>query len=88
MSVAPPSVAGRLMDAQDMLAFSVRVEEEALMLWDLCKCDPVATRKELVDAACGVQDAVILGLCFAHLPPPRISCIISTLMPDYDGPCM
>jgi hypothetical protein len=76
------------MDAEEMLLFSAKVEEEAIMEWDMRKLDPSTTRKQLVDAARGVQDATILGLCFAHLPPPRITCILSTVLPDYGGPCM
>lgn len=76
------------MDAREMLLFASTVEEESLMEWDACKANPTVTRRELADAARGVQDATILGLCFSHLPPPRISCIISTVLPDYDGPCM
>jgi hypothetical protein len=75
------------MDAKELLEFHQKVEEESLMAYDLLKAEESPTIRDLKQAARRVQDALILGLSFAYLPPPRVTCLITTVLPDYDGPC-
>lgn len=86
-SVLAGACAGKWMDAKELLEFHQKVEEESLMSYDVLKAEESPTIRDLKLAARRVQDALILGLSFAYLPPPRVTCLISTVLPDYDGPC-
>ncbi len=85
--VLPGACAGQWMDAKELLEFHQKVEEESLMAYDVLKAEETPTIRDLKLAARRVQDALILGLSFAYLPPPRVTCLITTVLPDYDGPC-
>lgn len=71
---------GKWMDAEELLEFSTKVTEDALLEW--------GTGVARVDAAKAMLDATILNLSFGHFPPPRITCLVSTTIPSYKGHCL
>lgn len=75
------------MQAQELLVFQERVTEEATMAWDIAKADPSCSSSARARAARKMQQAVVLNLTFGHYPPPRITCLITTVVSDYRGPC-
>ena len=75
------------MQAQELLVFQERVTEEATVEWDLAKANPSCTHRERLAAARSMQQAAILNVCFGHYPPPRITCLITTVVNDYQGRC-
>ncbi|GAB4820984.1 hypothetical protein N2152v2_008030 [Parachlorella kessleri] len=79
---------GRWMEAAELLSFSERVQEDAIMEYDETKADLTRTHKSLKQAARSMADAAILAFSFGYMPPPRCSCLYTTVLPDYDGPCM
>lgn len=82
-----PPRAGRWMQAHELLRFQERVTEEATMEWDTIIGDPASTHRQRATAARRMQEAAILNLLFGHYPPPRITCMITTVTTDYEGPC-
>lgn len=75
------------MQAQELLLFQERVTEEATMAWDLAKGDPTSSSITRARAARQMQQAAVLNFTFGHYPPPRITCLITTVVSDYRGPC-
>lgn len=68
------------MDAEELVAWGNKVAEEALFQW--------GTAQDRVKAARAMLDAAIVNLLFGHLPAPRVSCVLTTTVPSYVGPCM
>lgn len=68
------------MDAEELVAWGSKVVEEALFRW--------STSGDRVAAAKDMLDATIVSMLFGHLPTPRVTCVINTTTPSYEGDCL
>jgi hypothetical protein len=93
MHVATPSNSNlqqtKLPHARDVLQWQLKVYQYAdgQLANDITKWGKMF-RHETVKAC---QDAALLGMCFGHLPPPRLRCIETALHPDHvqtSGGCL
>ena len=76
-------LAGKWMSPEELLELVDKAAAKALATWEAA----TSRNNDRRAAAQLVHDALVLNLFYGHMPPLRVSCVISIVIPSYNGSC-